>query len=139
VANPAIGQARGFLVRAPVLLLEPEQFGESILNRILTINGAKTLHRFDNVEAAKALAAKRPVGLVVINASNPRLGGYDFVKWFRAEALEASRGAPVLICAETVAKADALAFKESGGNILLKLPVSETVLLKRIAAVIEPG
>jgi PleD family two-component response regulator len=85
----SIARARAFLTRGVVLLVEPKQFGESILMRILNTNGAKSLHRFDTIEGAREFAAKRPVDLVVVNASEPAFGGYDFVKWFRTEAVEA--------------------------------------------------
>ena len=132
-------RARFNLDRASVLVLDESGMGMSILVQILTGFGVKTLHRCEQVGAAKEAVARVDVDLIVCDAMGASGEGYDFVEWLRRSRIEPNCYAPVLLTAgHTPSNAVARA-RDCGAHFVMVKPLTPIAVLERIIWIAREG
>ncbi len=122
----------GDLSDAEVLLINPDDKSMSIMLQVFTGFGVRRVHPCSTAGRATDLVGTVSLSLIVCEAALPEMSGYDFVRWLRRCPHEPNRFRPVILMTSEARRADVLAGRDCGANLVVTRPLVPEVMLQRI-------
>ena len=130
----ATPMARLDLRKASILLLEPNAPNMAVVTQVLLGFGARTFHRCETGEQAKALVQETAVDLMIVEGQTAEgePDGFDFVHWLRRSELEPTAYTPVIITSAHTSKRNVARARDCGAHFIVAKPLAPVVLFERI-------
>ena len=122
------------LRKASILLLEPNEQNMAVLTQVLAGFGAKTFHRCETGEQARALVESTPLDLMIVEGQTAEgePDGFDFVHWLRRSDLEPAAFTPVIITCAHTSMSNVTRARDCGAHFIVAKPLTPKVLFARI-------
>jgi CheY-like chemotaxis protein len=114
------------------LIVDSDQFAVEILCQILEGFGLPEALSVDSFEAAKELLPDGKFDLLICEAMLKDGAGADLVRWVRSQASPRVRYMPVVMLTAHTQLGYVESGRDSGVNVVVKKPVSPTVLFDRL-------
>jgi CheY-like chemotaxis protein len=127
------------LSNAKVLLVDDTEIGLSILTQIVVGLGARGPVRCESIPAAQAAVQESEIDLAIIDGFTGGNRGYELVRWIRTATKEPNCFMPILVTTGLARDEDVARSRDSGGNIIIRKPISPVTLLERILWVAKGG
>lgn len=122
-----------------VLLVDDTEIGLSILTQIMLGLGARAPILCDSIASAQAAILESNVDLAIIDAFVGEGRGYELVRWIRTATKEPNCFMPILVTTGLARDEEVAKSRDSGGNIIIRKPISPVTLLERILWVAKGG
>ena len=120
------------LDRSVVLLVEQNSQAMDALTAMFRGFGVRKQFKAASGSEAMHIVKTQELDLIVSDASMPDMDGYDFVRWLRREAPEASRFTPVIMLTGHAARSMVEKSRDSGANFVVSRPFTPELLLQRV-------
>lgn len=120
------------LSRVAALIVDSDQFAVGILTNILRGFGLTEHSIADSAEAAKRQLSTKKFDVIFSEAVLPDMLGAEFVKWLRRSVKDDFCFLPVVVLTGHTQIGNVLAARDCGANIVVKKPVSSTVLYEHM-------
>jgi CheY-like chemotaxis protein len=120
------------LDRSVVLLVEQNSQAMDALTAMFRGFGVRKQFKATTGAEAMHFVKTQELDLIVSDASMPDMDGYDFVRWLRREAPEASRFTPVIMLTGHAARSMVEKSRDSGANFVVSRPFTPELLLQRV-------
>jgi DNA-binding response OmpR family regulator len=122
------------LRKASILLLEPNVQNMAVVTQVLLGFGARTFHRCETSEQAKAMVQETAVDLMIIEGQTAEgePDGFDFVHWLRRSELEPAAYTPVIITCAHTSKRNVARARDCGAHFIVAKPLAPVILFERI-------
>lgn len=127
------------LSRAKVMLVDDTQIGLSILTQIVKGLGGQALVRCETIQQAQDAVAGDMIDLAIIDGFTGGGRGYELVRWIRTATQPPTCYMPILVTTGLARDEDVIRSRDSGGNIIIRKPISPATLLQRIGWVAKGG
>lgn len=127
------------LSEARVMLVDDTEVGLSILTQIVKGLGAPSPIRCDTIQTAQDAAAANEIDLAIIDGFAGGNRGYELVRWLRTATQPPNCYMPILVTTGLARDEDVMRTRDSGGNIIIRKPISPVALLQRIRWVAKGG
>lgn len=114
------------------LIVDSDQFAVEILSQIMEGFGLPPVVSEDAGEAAKATLADGKFDLLICEAMLRDMQGAELVRWVRAQANPRVRYMPIVMLTGHTQIGNVETGRDSGVNVVIKKPVSPTVLFDRL-------
>ena len=115
----------------PILIVDDEASVRALFAKVLRAAGYETLEAADG-EAALRIIEARPIALLVVDNSMPRLGGAALIRILRAR--EATRTLPIIVVSARASPEEQVSGLEGGADDFLAKPVEISELVARVRA-----
>jgi CheY-like chemotaxis protein len=120
------------LDRSVVLLVDDNPQALEALNSMFRGFGVRKQFKATSGSEAMHIVKTQELDLIVIDSSMPDMDGYDFVRWLRREAPEASVFTPVIMLTGHAARGVVEKSRDSGANFVVSKPFTPEILLQRV-------
>jgi CheY-like chemotaxis protein len=127
------------LSQARVMLVDDTAIGLSILTQIVKGLGARSLVRCESIRQAQDAISGDGIDLAIIDGFTGGGRGYELVRWIRTATQPPTCYMPILVTTGLARDEDVMRTRDSGGNIIIRKPISPATLLQRIAWVARGG
>lgn len=127
------------LSQARVMLVDDTEIGLSILTQIVKGLGAQTTIRCETIQMAQEAAVANEIDLAIIDGFTGGNRGYELVRWIRTATQAPNCYVPILVTTGLARDEDVTRTRDSGGNIIIRKPISPVALLQRILWVAKGG
>lgn len=121
------------LANMTVLVADANPYYRQITTNILRSFGAEEVLEAGSTDAAKSMLEHKKIDILFCDAELPTLGGFAFVRSIRMNKEHPRRSIPILITAGVSRRMDVSHARDCGAHILLKKPISPTVVYDRLA------
>lgn len=96
--------------------------GFGVRKQFKATSGAETMH----------VVKTQELDLIVADAAMPDMDGYDFIRWLRRDAPDASRFTPVIMLTGHAARSMVEKSRDCGANFVVARPFTPELLLQRV-------
>jgi CheY-like chemotaxis protein len=120
------------LDRSVVLLVDDNPQALEALTSMFRGFGVRKQFKASSGAEAMRIVKTQELDLIVIDSSMPDMDGYDFVRWLRREAPEASVFTPVIMLTGHAARGVVEKSRDSGANFVVSKPFTPEILLQRV-------
>jgi len=127
------------LSQARVMLVDDTEIGLSILTQIVKGLGARNPVRCETLQQAQDAIAGDAIDLAIIDGFAGGGRGYELVRWIRTATQPPTCYMPILVTTGLARDEDVMRTRDSGGNIIIRKPISPATLLQRIVWVAKGG
>lgn len=121
------------LADTSVLMVDADRYSTEMLSGIMRAFGLKNLAIVETGEEAKGSLLGAKSDLVIVEAVLPDMRGADLVKWMRRSTDPVIQHATIIILTGHTILANVESARNSGANIVVKKPVSPSILFDRIS------
>jgi CheY-like chemotaxis protein len=127
------------LSKAKVMLVYDTEIGLSILTQIVKGLGAQALVRCESIQQAQDAISGDMIDLAIVDGFAGGGRGYELVRWIRTATQPPTCYMPILVTTGLARDEDVMRTRDSGGNIIIRKPISPATLLQRIVWVARGG
>ena len=120
------------LDRSVVLLVEQNPQAMDALTAMFRGFGVRKQFKATSGAEAMHIVKTQELDLVVADAAMPDMDGYDFVRWIRRDAPDASRFTPVIMLTGHAARSMVEKSRDCGANFVVARPFTPELLLQRV-------
>jgi len=139
-----VNQAQIDLKDFRILIVEDFHFISEVLSLSLKEIGVGHVFTAENgtiaqnkVQIYNCVEGDKNIDVIVLDWLMPEMDGREFIKWLRAEANDAIRFIPVIVCSAYTSKTLVNETRDLGVNEVVVKPVSASEIARRIQYVIN--